>query len=197
MREFSDKDKWKRNERRNWSLCESHIWDKSTSARRWVLDMLIHTSPASRQWITMRVSDRRRMHVHKSVPTYLSLLQLIGYFIRSIWSISMKPTVCVVEDIRFAFDDRRWCNLRHSFARSRNVKWPRTWLACLHSGSRRFNDVVNEWPMQYIGRFKKKVKKKEKRRTTKENKKERNLINEMLIAAVRYICYKIFAVHQS
>lgn len=50
------------------------------------------------------------------------------------------------EDIRFAFDERWRCrNPRHSFARSRNVKWPRTWLACLHSGSRRLNDVDNEW----------------------------------------------------
>lgn len=48
------------------------------------------------------------------------------------------------EDIRFAFDDHRWCrNPRHSFARSRNAKWPRTWLRVCIQG----HAASMTWPM--------------------------------------------------
>lgn len=116
------------------------------------------------------VSDQRRAQFD-SYMVYLSF-RWIRYFTWFIWSISMKPIVCIVEDIRFAFDNRRWCNPRHFLARSRNVKWPRTWLACLHSGSRRFNDVANKWPMLYIDPLKKNKENNKKKRTRRKMKRK-------------------------
>jgi len=139
-------------------LYACHVWDKvqARNDESSICSFILHKlCQLARQWITMRVSDQKRAQF----DSYIPLLQIIRYFTWFIWPISMKPIVCIVEDIRFAFDNRRWCNPRHFLARSRNVKWPRTWLACLHSGSRRFNDVANKWPMLYIDPLKKKIKK--------------------------------------
>jgi len=78
------------------------------------------------------------------LPLFLSFLTKC--FIWFIWFTSTNLFASSPdEDTWFAFNECQRCrNLCHSFARSRNVKWPRTWLACLHSGSR-LNDVGNEW----------------------------------------------------
>lgn len=133
-----------RNTRWSWRVPHTR---RITSAWRWVLDMLIHTS--SFNWHVCRSSVNYNacasVSVHARISSYL-FFQPTFFFSEPSGTPQQNRSLRRGEDVRFAFDERRRCrNSRHSFARSRNAKWPRTWLACLHSGSRRLNDVGNEW----------------------------------------------------
>lgn len=82
-------------------LCATRMWDKvqARDDESSICSFILHQlRQLARQWITIRVSDRKCMHAQ--IGSYIFLLRLIGYFTWSIWSISTKPIVCVVA--------RRW-----------------------------------------------------------------------------------------